>query len=100
MNSYTHLSLGDMILAHAKNISITSEPPVLALESRAVTRQARTKELKICASARKAARELAAVQRRQQERLLDAETKSELAVNLNNRSKKRFVKLFGVGVFK
>jgi hypothetical protein len=69
--SYVHLSLGDMIRVHAKDISITSDPPALTVESRAATRLTRIKEIKIRASARKAARELTALQRRLSERLLD-----------------------------
>src|ERR1700729_2174430 len=63
MNAYTQLPLGAMLTAHARRLSIASEPHLLAMESRSATRMANRTDIIIRSAARKAARELAMVKR-------------------------------------
>jgi hypothetical protein len=61
MNSYTHLSLGEMLIAHANDLAIDSEPRCIAIASRTAVRKARATELRLRLGDRKLTRDLTMV---------------------------------------
>ncbi len=61
MSSYTHLSLDEMLIAHAKDLAIASEPRRIATEIKTALRQARAAEQRLRLRDRKASRDLTVV---------------------------------------